>query len=370
MEITLDITPRYIKSEFNLLNILLEDTLKSKKLYYNINQLDIPEYKGSKFLFLERFCKKSLTYSIDKTQGILFPVSHFSISDNNILFNLTLNFKQAIFEESFLKNLDLKYVLKFEENFTKLFYYNFVKGVEREKNIIVSLEEIREILNLNEYNRFYDFEMNILKKLKSDIDEKTNFILEYSKIKNGEFKNNKVVAIEFSIKNKISNLKNIQTNELMGIISNRITNFKTTYELIYNALDSISVDEIKKILKYIAKNPKDFPHFEEGLENLLNKNIELKDHILIKELSYPYSNPLKLQNFIYQELPDDKKISNSIKNDIVASTAFLKKIYLAKEGEQIFLEGDSIVVSIVFSKTAETVIKFYKKIQGKGATYF
>lgn len=63
------------------------------------------------------------------------PIESFSLKDNHIEFNLTKIFKEAILEQNSLRVLDLKYILKFEESFSKYFYYNFVINTENEKNI-------------------------------------------------------------------------------------------------------------------------------------------------------------------------------------------------------------------------------------------
>lgn len=136
--------------------MLIDDTLKSKKLVYSLSELGIPDFKGSKTSFLERFVKKGIHYSFKENIGIIMPISHYNILENNISFFFTDTFKGAILEENNFKELELKYVLKFEENFTKYFYYNFVTGVEKEKNIIISLDEFRNLLGFREYERFYE----------------------------------------------------------------------------------------------------------------------------------------------------------------------------------------------------------------------
>ena len=166
MEINIEIIPKYVKPEIQLLNMLIDDILKSKKLIYSLSEISVPNLKGSRLLFLERFVKKGIHYTFKDNSGIILPISHYNILKNNISFFLNDVFKKAILEENIFSVLDLKYILKFEENFTKYFYYNFIADVEEKKNIIISLEDLRNILNLKEYERFYDFEINILKKLK------------------------------------------------------------------------------------------------------------------------------------------------------------------------------------------------------------
>lgn len=58
MNINFEIIPKYIKSEYFIINLIIDDLLKNKNLLYTFDELNIPELKGSHFLFLERFIKK------------------------------------------------------------------------------------------------------------------------------------------------------------------------------------------------------------------------------------------------------------------------------------------------------------------------
>lgn len=361
MNITFEITPKYIKSENFIINLIIDDLLKKKKLVYTLEELNIPELKGSHFLFLERFIKKGMLYSFKDNSGVFMPIESFFISDNYVHFNLTEIFKGAILEENDLKILDLKYILKFEESFTKYFYYNFVINTEKEKSLIIPLDELRTLLGLKEYDRFYDFELNILKKLKKDIDLKTNFLLEYNKIKNGEFKNNKVVAIEFIINNKESKIKTEQTNELMGILAHHIKDFKFSYDLLYKALSYVEFNELKNSVHYILKNHNKKLTLEEELSIFINNKFKLSHYKKIDSFHASCSNPLKFQNFLYNKLND--MIDLEVLNTNVSSTKFLKMLYFAKDGEQIFFEDGDIIIAIKYSKKSDSFFEIYKKIK-------
>ena len=359
MEINIEIIPKYVKPEIQLLNMFIDDILKNKKLIYSLSEISIPNLKGSRLLFLERFIKKGIHYAFKDNSGIILPISHYNISKNNISFFLSDVFKKAILEENIFSVLDLKYILKFEENFTKYFYYNFIADVEEKKNIIISLEDLRNILNLKEYERFYDFEINILKKLKKDIDLKTNYILEYEKIKSGEFENNKVTAIEFSIYNKTSKIKNEQVNELMTLIASRIKDFKYTYNILYKALEYLSSEELKKYLRLILKNTPNNSSIDEEINKFINNKFRLHKYEKIYEFSENFKNPLKMQNFIYKKLAG--VVDSEFLKDNLTSTEFLKKIYFAEDGEQLFFESENIIISIRYFRKKESFIEVFQK---------
>lgn len=355
----IEITPKYIKAESKILHKIILDTLKNKKLVYSISDLEIPKFKGSQFFFLERFIKKGIFYSFKKYTGVFLPIESFYISDKNVYFHLTNIFKEALLEENYLKELELKYVLTFEEIFTKNFYYSFIYDVENEKNIIIPIEELRNILNLKEYGRFYDFEINILKKLREDINSKSNFILEYKKIKNGEFKNNKIVAIEFSITNKISKINVEKTNELLALLAPYIKDFKKMYDTLYKTLKFVSFEELNSSIIFIIKNYNKNSSIEVEIEKYINNKFKLTHYKKIDSFYENIKNPLKFQNFIYKKLSETTD-SEIFKNNLT-STIFLKKLYFAKEGEQLFFEGENTIISIKYSKKSDSLIELYIK---------
>lgn len=358
MNIMIDILPRFTKMENKILNMIIDDTLKRKKLIYTFSELNLSTIKGSHFLTLERFIKKGISYNYKNIEGIIMPFENFFIQNNNVNFQLTSYFREILFEENNLKFLDLKYVLKFEESFSKYFYYNFIIGVEKEKNLIIPLDELRVLLHLKEYNRFYDFEINVLKKLKKDIDLNSKYLLEFKKIKNGEFKNNKVIALEFSIINKNSKIKDNKVNELMALISQYIKNFKLTYDILYNAVEHIEFKELKKTILFLTATHNNNFSFENELQRIIKNKTKIINSILIESFYTSHKNPLKLQNEIYKKLSNSMEIE--IFKDNITSTNFLKKLYFAKEGEEIFFEGKFIIISIKYSLKNDSLIEIYK----------
>lgn len=78
MEINIEIIPKYVKPEIQLLNMLIDDILKNKKLIYSLSEISVPNLKGSRLLFLERFVKKVYTILL-KTTAVLFFLYHITI---------------------------------------------------------------------------------------------------------------------------------------------------------------------------------------------------------------------------------------------------------------------------------------------------
>lgn len=68
-----------------------------------------------------------------------------------------------------------------------------------------------------------------------------------------------------------------------------------------------------------------------------------------------------MQNFIYKKLIGITNL-NFFKDNLT-STEFLKKIYFAKEGEQMFFEGDDVIVSIRYFKKKASLIEVFQKVK-------
>ena len=154
------------------------------------------------------------------------------------------------------KILNLKNTLLFQENFTKNFYYSFmIKNLEK-REFIVTLDEFKNSLGFNEYERFYDFERNILKKIKYDIDSTTDYVLDFEKSKRNDFKNSKVTGLNFKLTDKNSEEKIKLANYLISLVSVKINDYKRLYDLIYNSLNNHLKTEIEIFIQKAASESK------------------------------------------------------------------------------------------------------------------
>lgn len=185
--------------------------------------------------------------------------------------------------------------------------------------------------------------------------------MEYTKIKSGEFKNNKVTALEFSIFNKISKVRNEKANELVGMISQYIKDFKFTYDMFYKALGYIDFEELKSVIKIIIKNTSDISNIENEINLFITNKFKLNNYKKIYEFFGKYKNPLTLQNFIFKNLSGIVELE--FFKDNIASIDFLKKLYFAKEGEQLFFEEKDIIIGIKYFKKKESVIEVFQRIK-------
>ena len=145
----------------------------------------------------------------------------------------------------------------------------------------------------------------------------------------------------------------------MGIIAADIKDFKYVYEILYKALNYVSFEDLKTSLKLILKNISANSSIDEELNIFINNKYKLKTYKKIYEFNDNCKNPLKLQNFIYKKLTGITELK--LFKDGITSTEFLKKLYFAKDGEQLFFEGDDIIISIKYSKKRDSLIEIFQK---------
>ena len=358
MSLFVDFIPKYTKVEKILLQKIIRDFLGKKKTIYEIDELDLPKLKNDMDAFLDRFVKKGISYILHESRGTLLPISYYLINNDLIEFHLNPFLEDALLEKNDFKILNLKNTLLFQENFTKNFYYSFmIKNLEK-REFIVTLDEFQNSLGFNEYERFYDFERNILKKIKYDIDSTTDYVLDFEKSKRNDFKNSKVTGLNFKLTDKNSEEKIKLANYLISLVSVKINDYKRLYDLIYNSLNNHLKTEIEIFIqKAASESKKQKKVFEDVLEQFLNKKSHYK---LLTEFQGNFSNPIELEHMLSNVLKSIKK-PNFLEREF-ASTQFLMKLYFSKEGEELNFQKDNLLITIRYSKKSATQIKIYETI--------
>lgn len=358
MSFYIDFNPKYTKTEKYLLQKIIKDFLSKKKTTYDLRELKIPKIKNDMENFLERFVKKGISFVSDNYKGTFLPISHYFIKDTSIDFFLSTFLEDALLERNELSNLHLKFTLLFEEHYTKDFYYSFVIKNIRKREFLVTLDELKLSLNFNEYERFYDFERNVLKKLKYDIDTHTDYILEFEKEKRNDFKNSKITGLMFKITDKNSEEKIKLTNNLISSVSSKTTDYKRLYDLIYSGLDSYLPSEIENFLqKSLTESKKRKLPFESVFEDSIRRKSNYK---LISEFQGKFNSPVELDHML-KNVINGLNLNDFSEKDI-NSTKLIMKLYFCKEGEVFDIQKNGILVNIKYSKKDISLVKIYETI--------
>lgn len=356
MNYYIEFNPKYTKIEGKLLRKIILDFNKKKKNFYNLDELESLNIKNDTESFFNKFSKKSIIYCFNEKKGIINPISHFIFYGNTIEFYLTSFFEDILLDKNEFKILNLKSTLLFNEHFSKNFYYIFMcKNLEK-KEFLITLEEFKDSLGISEYERYYDFEKYILKPLKKDIDENSDYILKFEKYKKNDYINSKVTGIIFKIIEKNYQDRINTTNLLMSMITVKINDYKGLFDMIYKSLNIFLKTEIEEfIIKSIHESKKSKKNFEELLNTYLNKK---NNHELIAEFQKKFSSPIELENSLSEVLRNAKK-PNFLEREF-SSTQFLMKLYFSKEGEELRFQKDNILIIIKYYKKSLSFVSIYE----------
>lgn len=224
------------------------------------------------------------------------------------------------------------------------FFNLLIKNIEHSKIIDVSLDELRYIIEISEssYDRFFDFEKNILKPLVEKVNNYSNFIIEYEKIKKGENKNNKVIGIKFKIHNVEIEKNKGETNYLMQIIKTMIVDYQDIWESVNLSIQHYGFETTKRNILFLKENGIEIS--DNDIKNYLKnggRNIEeilkLSNHILIKDKYSIYKSVDIFMKVIYDTI---------IGYDFYYSLNFnfLSVIKNYKEGENLYYKDSTFVV--------------------------
>ena len=264
---------------------------------------------------------------------------------------ITSSFKKG----SFFDKLGLRNILFLEEKFSYRLYQYIYNN--REDNIYISIEELREILEIGDsYKRFYDIEKNLLIPILEDIKNNGEIELTYQKIKNGEHKSAKILGINLNRivpvtvdSNSDPTLHTIDI--LMAKLGNNIKNFSEIYSLLIKTITEYGEDFAKEKVEYVLKNYDS--DIEKNLKASLTQDniseiIEKPDFILKKAFKSLFQMHTEILLFIQKNnLPQLSKYMFTI------------TLYSLKDKESVTLKDKNMSIKITYNKNDISIIEFY-----------
>lgn len=224
------------------------------------------------------------------------------------------------------------------------FFNLLIKDIEQNRDIEVSLEELRDIFEISKesYDRFFDFEKNILKPLVEKVNNYSNFVIEYEKIKKGENKNNKVIGIRFKIHNIEIEKNKGETNYLIQIIKNMITDYQEIWESINSSIQHYGFESTRRNILFLKENgleisDDDIKIYLKNDGRNIEEILKISDHILIKEKYSIYKDSNTFLKTIYDTI---------IGYDFYYSLNFnfLSIIKNYREGESLYYKDSTFVI--------------------------
>ncbi|MGL4654174.1 hypothetical protein [Cetobacterium sp.] len=344
------------KSERLFLNYLLKKFLKLDDLKVQISTEELMSFLKLNLqetnLFLDRLSKKSILYSFndssDDVLGAFNLINSYLICNKDSFIHLPKELRYSKF---------IKILYSFSNKPTYKFYNFFIKNFILKKRFEVKLEEFKDILSSdNKYERFFDFEKNVLKPLIKDLEP--SYKIKYEKIKSGCNLNNKVIAISFYFEDETWEAdEDLKLRSILFMIKSDLEDVGEVYSILKNGIQNHGYDvtyktcfKIKQLYKKSALT------FDEVLKASFKK-LDLKDVEPVIYIKKIFNSPKELKKCFTYEL---EKIKPGIILDTSTfSEKFLQDIFLLKEDKVLNFKSSELSVFINWRNNDESIIKIY-----------
>ena len=261
--------------------------LKKFEKTYILQDIDLDEVlKVLKFhtfeqlkKFLDNLQAKKLEFSISSNDKTVlygrFPILvSYSVVYSKIEFQFAREIQNARKNNTLFSLLRFDFLVFMGDEATYNFYAYLISDKNYSHNTVITLERLKEMFDTGDkYERFFDFEKQVLKKVVENINLFSDIKVVYEKIKVGEHINNKVEKILFKIIDnddkktlEEKNAKLVQNiNNIMDLIKNDIKDFHSTYELIKTYILKRNYDYVYKNVRFAKKQ------FKNNVEKQLKK---------------------------------------------------------------------------------------------------
>ncbi|MBP9477925.1 MAG: replication initiation protein [Sebaldella sp.] len=321
-----------IKSEEKLQEFFIN--LTGKKIIYSITKDSKTLYNGAFSLIHSYFKKKEKIYISTAEELKLF------LSGENIFYHF--NFKKHIFME---RNLSL-------------ILHSYLSSILPNTSLTISVAELKELFELKDmYNRYYDFEKHILKKVIKNINKYTDLEVKYQKTSNS--------LVNFTFKNISKNDIFEKTQEIIDIIKDKVLNEENIYNLILNYLEKRGYNYVYNNTLY-AYNLKSIKNFDSHLKKALlydlfssnqKKHEKKKEHILFFEKYHSYKNSILLQNDLYKYINSILYVTSSLEE--LYSFEVINEIKNLEDGSIFAYENADFRIFVEFLKNKNSSVQIF-----------
>lgn len=282
---------------------------------------------------------------------ILFPhISSFEYKETMVILYFPIQLINCFKNNTIENRLAISGIFYFRKK-TTITFYNLIINSFYKENSEIELNVLKKSLGVSTetYERFFDFEKNILIPLVKKINAHSNFYLEYKKIKKGENKNNKVVGIRFFIKNREITRKKGETNYLIQIIKDKVYDYNYIWNIINKSIDISGFELTKKNILFLKEyginiKDKDIKEFLESKGTNLETILKFSNYNLIKEKYGIYKN-----KEIYIKAIYDAMLSYDLYYSL--NFKFLSSLKKYEENDNFFYKDNLYMIIGNFSNT-------------------
>ena len=351
------------KNEKNFLRLLLREysdqrnnfveVLKSKvcKLFNFSSDEEI-------ISFLDRFMKKKVLYSIRNEEknigsGAFHVLSSYFLQDESIICMLSTEILLSFSKNNFFHSINLNSILNFENNNSTQLYLKFLGKHQAEGEMDFSIEELRNLFSVGDaYDRYYDFEKNILKPVIDDLNKYSDFEITYSKLKSGEAHSCRIIGIKFDFKNKFVKEKKEEANQLLSLVKNEVKDFELVHKILFENLLVHDYDYVYSNLLFTKANYKN--NFGKFLIKALNEDlsgiiaqVEEKNHMSVD----------KKVNSLYELHEEVNKLLYNFPNLKDYLGTFYRDLHRLKDGEKLKFKNNYIKIDVHYNKNNKSRIE-------------
>lgn len=273
------------------------------EFYHIYKKKDKDEIKNEIIkLSKKKFVFKVLNNSGEVYSGEFNLISSFYMGEGDIIIMPPYEMIKSVDKESSFNKLHISTYTRFKEKHSFKFYPLILNNLGR-SSFDCSVEELKKVLNVedNYYERFYDFEKNILKPLMADINKSSTIDIRYEKIKKGAGKTSKIDHLTFYILDETELEISQNISDVLNIVKNKVNNLSYLHKLVENAMKTHSKESIMYKVKWIEErfsSPLDL-FLEAAL--LSGQKID-RDKLQIVEVEEKFSSHFKIEGRIYREL--------------------------------------------------------------------
>ncbi len=312
---------KFSKNDIIFKNYIIKNILTNQEQIITISQKELTQilklntYETTDE-FMEKFKIKHFIFHIEteNTYDGFFNILDGFIKCNG---NYKLLISSTFFDiftkqETELKEYKLDDLLKFSSTSISSLY-SFLQNFLKDEKVKITLQQLKYIMDINEnkYERFFDFEKLILKPSIKEIEKYTTLKVTYSKLKQNNQKNEKVIGILFSIKDISNEILDKKLKKISKLIQAYCKNYDIIIKFIQKELDKKTFSYILENTQYALMHPKN--------------NFELSLISAIKYNSYKNEFYKKVQSYL-----DKYKIityeSILLKNKTDFSNLFIKEL--------------------------------------------
>ncbi len=337
------------KFERKIFKLIIDgrDTFSTKKLSSKLNVST-----ENLLNLIEKFQKKVIIYKDDnKVVSTNILTGYEKIGDTLIL-NLSKKLEGSLSKDTFT---DFKILFNLTDEVMMRFYLDICKKTKSITETTYSLKELKKVLNTDKYERFYDFEKFILKKLKKGIEKETSYQLSFEKVKENGYKNSKVSHVKVIIAKK-SYYENSKVAFEILKKTDKYNSINIALLILIDVLEDTSVEEVYKALDSFNE----YDTIEETLKKVVNQNKNLKKtYKCIYKSEESISNIIKLQNKIFKIIKGIDK--NEVLYDHFVINHILKELYTLISKDELVYRDENIKIQINHLGNKVYNIKVYSK---------